>query len=367
MNLERLVREIEKRLGSLEEPARAAVLDAVREEISRERRRLDPALTIEAERERRLEAESLREVAEAINRPNRLDDTVQEILKHLSRMLALDSCLLALLEPDGLFRVVAARGLPETGHLAGLRLQNPFTDAIGGDHQPLSVVDLEGEPSFVRPPELLAVRSWAGIPLLVEGDLVGLVSLHRHRVEGFDEEDLHLARALAFTASAAVRKAQMLEQIRRYAVLMERVVEVDQAVFAGRTPPLVAKQILDGALRIGTHRGGLLALGSPGGPRVVVTAGVAAGAEGKTVPAELLTRACVRLEGAAVARVAAALGLELPELGLYVVPFATTDTYLGSLVLVDPDEESADDRLMESYALRTATAYLHSVRNERRA
>ena len=35
---------------------------------------------------------------------------------------------------------------------------------------------------------------------------------------------------------------------------------------------------------------------------------------------------------------------------------------MGTLVLLDPDGETADDRLMEAYASRAAAAYLHAVR-----
>ena len=51
----------------------------------------------------------------------------------------------------------------------------------------------------------------------MEGEVIGLLCLDRHRVEPFDEEDLHRAKAVAFSAAAAIRKAQLLEQVRRYA------------------------------------------------------------------------------------------------------------------------------------------------------
>src|SRR5262245_27540603 len=113
MNAERLIREVEKRLLGLSESARAEVLDAMREELARERRRADPAGTVEAERTRRVEAETLREVLEAINRQARLVDTIEEVLKQLARIVVYDSCSLALLEPSGEFRILAARGFDE--------------------------------------------------------------------------------------------------------------------------------------------------------------------------------------------------------------------------------------------------------------
>src|SRR5687768_15186734 len=66
MNAERLLREVERRLSGLPEDARREAVDAVREEISRERRRSGVGERVEVERERRQEAETLREILEAI-------------------------------------------------------------------------------------------------------------------------------------------------------------------------------------------------------------------------------------------------------------------------------------------------------------
>ena len=52
MNTDRLLRAVEKRLSGIPEAVRDEVMDAVREEIARERRGLEPSLTVETERER---------------------------------------------------------------------------------------------------------------------------------------------------------------------------------------------------------------------------------------------------------------------------------------------------------------------------
>jgi hypothetical protein len=56
MNVDRVLRDVEGRLQDQDPALRAAVVEALREAIARERRREDPSLTVEAERERRLEA-----------------------------------------------------------------------------------------------------------------------------------------------------------------------------------------------------------------------------------------------------------------------------------------------------------------------
>ena len=107
MNTDRLLREVEKRLAHLSDADRAEALDAVREEIGRERRREAPHATVETERERRTEAETLREILEAINRQPSLDDTIEEVLKQLTRIVVCDSCSVGLIEADGSFRITA--------------------------------------------------------------------------------------------------------------------------------------------------------------------------------------------------------------------------------------------------------------------
>jgi transcriptional regulator with GAF, ATPase, and Fis domain len=365
MNAERLIREVERRLLGLSESARAEVLDAMREEIGRERRRSesDPAGTVEAERTRRVEAETLREILEAINRQARLDDTIEEVLKQLARIVVYDSCSLALLEADGQFKIIAVRGFAEPDAVVGLTFKDALSDAILGNPTPISLADIASDDRFAKVAGTDRIRSWAGVPLLVEGEVIGLLSLDRRRVEPFDDEDLHKAKAVAFSAAAAIRKARLLEQVRRYAALMERTVAVDQAVFLNRPPADVARTILEGAANIGDYSGGVFVVAGSS-LQVAAVVGDAfggAGLVGKAAPAELDARQTRRLAAADAPAVGRALGVTLPEVALYLVPVATSDTHVGVLAFLDPNGESPDDRLMEAYASRAATAYMHAL------
>jgi hypothetical protein len=193
--------------------------------------------------------------------------------------------------------------------------------------------------------------------------VIGILCLDRHAVEPFDEEELHRAKAVAFSAAAAIRKAQLLDQVRRYAMSMEQVVNVDQAVFAGRAPEAVARVILEGALKVGNYGAGLLVLSHPDGHRVAAAIGESfAGAEGKSVPDEIAPKATTRLAPTWLVGISRALGIPTLTQGMYIVPFSTGETHMGTLALLDPNGETADDRLMEAFATRAATAFLHAVK-----
>ena len=342
-------------------------MDLLREAMARERRFLDPTFTVESERERRVNAEELRDALEAIHRPVRSDEALEEVLKQLERVVPTDFAVLAVSEPGAGLRIAGVRGAEPSVFAGALLTDDPLVRRAREEHIAVSVPDSEAEgapfPLVGAPP----LRSWMALPLLLEGELVGMLMAGRQALDTFSEEDLQRAKAVAFWTAATLRRVQQLDQLRRYATLLEQVADVDQRVFSGERPEALASAILEGACRIGSYRGGLLILQTPRGPMVAAATGeVLAAAVGRNAPADLASTNARRLPAARMLDVAESLGVELPAEQTYLVPLVTTDAYVGCLVLLDPNGESPDDRLLEAYGSRTALAYRHAtLRNVR--
>jgi hypothetical protein len=371
LNIDRLLRDVEGRLAAQEvaagwdESLRHEVMDALREAIARERRGLDPSFTVEWERERRQNAEQLRGALEAIHGSVRPDEALDEVLKQLGRVVHADFSLVAVAEPGNGLRVAAVGG-PENAGLVGAILADPRLDTASEERRAVRVRDAEAEGPLTlagAPP----LRSWVALPLLLEGDVVGMLVAGRLALDTFTDEDLLRVKAVAFWAAAALRRVQLQEQMRRYARLLEQVVEVDQRVFRGEGPGALAPAILEGACRIGGYRGGLLVLQTPRGPVVAASSGEPlAGAVGRAAPADLASAAARRLSPARMLDVAESLGMELPAEQVYLVPLATPEGWVGCLALLDPNGESPEDRLLEAYASRAATAWRHAAQHHGR-
>ncbi|MCG6927080.1 MAG: GAF domain-containing protein [Acidobacteria bacterium] len=365
MNIDRLLRDVDGRLSGRDEGLRREVADALREALARERRFLGPGLTVETERERRLQAEELRRALEAIHRPARLEEALEEVLTQLGRVVELDYAAVAAREPGEAFRILATRGAEEDQ--SGAAASDPRLEQARESRRPVVVTEaaLEG----VRPlPGSPPLRTWAALPLLLEGDVVGLLMAGRLATTPFSEEEIVRAKAVAFWAAAALRRGQLLEQVRRYAALLEQVVAVDQRVFDGANPEVVAQATLQGACRIGNYEGGLLVLQTPRGPVVAATRGEGFAAAGsRPAPPDLCATTARRLTAQRMLEVAEALGADLPAEQTYLVPLATPDAHVGCLVLPDPNGESPDDRLMEAYASRAAAAWRHAALHHARA
>ena len=366
LNIDRLLRDVEGRLSAMDgapgrdSDLRREVMDAVREAIALERRRLDPDTTVERERERRQLAEELRGALEAVHGSVRADEALDEVLKQLGRVVHADFALVAVADPGGALRVAAVRGGEARG-LVGALLADPRLDAAREERRAVRVADAEAEGALALA-GLPTLRSWTALPLLFEGDVVGLLVAGRSAQDAFTDDELLLAKAVAFWAAAALVRVRQLEQLRRYSILLEQVVEVDQKALRGEGPDALCPAILDGACRIGAYPGGVLVLQTPRGPVVAATSGDAfAGALGRPAPASLASAATCRLPAEQLLDVAEALGVEPLREQLYLVSLATDDGWVGCLALLDPNGESPEDRLLESYASRAAGAWRHAT------
>lgn len=359
MNIDRLLRDVEESLPSLEDDVREEVKEALREALAREERRRGPTQTVETERERRRTAEELRQALEAIHRPTRLEEALEEVLTQLGRVITLDYAAVAAREPGDAFRVVAARGAQDEP--SGSVVTHPRLDEVRESKRPVIVADAEAAEIQQPLPGSPVLNTWAALPLLLEGDVVGLLMAGRVEPPSFSEEEILRGKAVAFWAGAALRRGQLLEQVRRYAALLEQVVAVDQRVFDGASPDAVAQDILQGACRVGAYSGGLLVLQTPKGPVVAATFGDHfAGVASRPAPPDLAATTPRRLPPERMLEVSETLGVELPVEQTYLVPLATPESYVGCLVLPDPNGESPDDRLMEAYASRAAAAWRHA-------
>jgi hypothetical protein len=361
MNVERLLRDLESRLPGLSLTARADVLDAVREALARERRRLDPSTTVESERERRLEAQEMREAVEAIGHPAAMEEALAEALRQVQRAAAADEAVVAALEPGAGFRVLACLG-EDSPLLADAVLLDPRVPALAEARRPSSGGGSEAE--SVPDPLALArpLRAWMALPLLHEGEVAGLLLAGRRAPVSFDAEVLHRVKPIAAAAAAVLTRGQRHAQVRRYTAMLEQVVDLAQRVFRGDPPEAVGLAVLESACRVGRYRAGMLVVQGPGGPRVAAATGEGYGAAvGRLAPAELAPTTARRLGAARMLDVAEALGVVLPAEQTLLVPLVTVDAYVGCLVLLDPNGESADDRLMEAFASRAAVAWRHAV------
>jgi signal transduction histidine kinase len=116
----------------------------------------------------------------------------------------------------------------------GVRVYSPGTYPPGGfrsqiirTRQPLLVnANVAEEAARLRQPTLagtLTPKSWLGVPMLVGGEVMGILSVQNVSHENaFDESDVRRLQTFAASMSIALENARLYEQARHLAILEER-------------------------------------------------------------------------------------------------------------------------------------------------
>lgn len=185
------------------------------------------------ETERRLrELETLKTIAETLNRSVELPRALAETLPLAVSLLGLRSAWIFLYDPAAdAFEVVAGAGLPVAlardggRRLCGGDCNCQYLYRTGGLEEPVNIVQcsrLQSAPEEER--EGLVYH--ASVPLRVEGRSLGILNVAAPGRHLFSEEDLALLLAIGYQLGVAIERARLVErqrcQERELAALQER-------------------------------------------------------------------------------------------------------------------------------------------------
>jgi serine phosphatase RsbU (regulator of sigma subunit)/anti-sigma regulatory factor (Ser/Thr protein kinase) len=178
-----------------------------------------------------------------------LEGLLNELLTRVVAILGVDTSAILLLEDDDTTLAArAAKGLEEEVE-RGVRIPvgRGFAGRIAATRQPVRILNLD-EFEVVNP--LLrekGLRSMLGVPLLVEGRVIGVLHVGTLTERSFDDEDVELLQraadraALAIYSRLAERERALAEALQRS--LVPRLPVLPGVEFAGRYLPAAAARL----------------------------------------------------------------------------------------------------------------------------
>ena len=206
---------------------------------------IENAELYDAECRRRDISNILREVASTINATLNLEQVLPLILEQLSRVVNYDSATILLREGEGL-RVAAARGFKDVEAVMKLVFdtQTGYSAQVVREKRCLVLADVHSAPGWteVSLPEIAAIRSWIGAPLVVKDEAIGLLSLDCRTIGSYTEADGQIAADFAGQAATAVVNARLYAESERRAQAMH--------VLASTTQVITSTLDLDEVLRL---------------------------------------------------------------------------------------------------------------------
>jgi signal transduction histidine kinase len=194
----------------------------------------------ESEFSRRLLAETLQEAGQLVGSTLNLDEVLRRLLGQLSRAVPYDRAAV-LLENEEALEVAATAGAEEPGQGPGARTPVTADDLYSRVRQTrklVSLADVAREPAAPRPQWLPANRYWVGAPLIVQDEVIGLVSVARDRVGDYTPEEAQAVFSFANQAAVAIHNARLYDQVTRFNQALEQSVAVRTAELSARTAEL---------------------------------------------------------------------------------------------------------------------------------
>jgi PAS domain S-box-containing protein len=163
---------------------------------------------------------TLRQVARTLNATLDLRQVLPLMLEQLGRVVGYDSASVLLVQ-GGQLCVAAARGFADQA--AVLRLcfdaEQGLSARVLRERHSLVLDDVRRSPEWApaEVPEIQAIRAWIGAPLIVQDEVIGLLSVDSRRPGAYTERDGQLVAAFAEQAAVAVLNARLYAQSERRA------------------------------------------------------------------------------------------------------------------------------------------------------
>src|SRR4051812_32631980 len=147
-----------------------------------------------------------------------LDDLLNELLERVREILRVDTTAVLLVEEDGrMLAARAAKGLEEEVE-RGFRLPigRGFAGRIAATREPVVIPDLDDAP--LQPVNPLfrekRVRSLLGVPLLIEGRVIGVLHVGSLTPREFPDNDVELLRMVGDRVALSIERARLAVQDR---------------------------------------------------------------------------------------------------------------------------------------------------------
>ena len=204
---------VEERTSALRATEKELLKDiSKREKVEREKDRL-----LASESHQRAIAESLTEIALALNSHVDIDSILQEILEQIQVLIPYETANIVLFEGEQL-NIQVHRGYDAHGSKAFYEgfytedgnLPIDYHPALSGKH--MLIGDVTQHPDWIRIEESNWIRSFLSVPIIHQGKTLGMIRLDGSQVNQFSERDIQLLTPIANAAAIALENASLLIQ-----------------------------------------------------------------------------------------------------------------------------------------------------------
>jgi GAF domain-containing protein len=207
--------------------------------------------SLAAERAAHEQSAALYQVARTLNASLDREQLLSLILEQLARVVEYDSASVMLLEGEVLI-VVAHRGfraVDQQARMLNIESLRHIRDAI--EHRkPVVIPDTFNDPRWRHYPEAGYIRCWLGVPLLVQGRVIGLLNLDKEQAGFYSETQVQLAAAFSAQASIAIENSRLYSETLARVAELSQLYAAAQDIGASLEPKVVLEQLVQHLIKL---------------------------------------------------------------------------------------------------------------------
>ncbi|HEY1171478.1 MAG TPA: GAF domain-containing protein [Verrucomicrobiae bacterium] len=156
-------------------------------------------------------------------------EALERIIREAVRIMRASSGSVVLLNPHtGFLEIQAANGLPANAKSLRLRVGEGITGWVARTGKAARVGKVDEDPRYVMVRK--NVESELAVPLVVEGEIRGVLNVDSDRMDAFSSDDQSLLEELAMQAAKVIHNTWLYEQLRLKARLFETLASVGQTI-----------------------------------------------------------------------------------------------------------------------------------------
>lgn len=184
---------------------------------------LEQAMRLRGERLRCHQADNLRQAVVELTSMLDSEMVVDGILTHLEKVVPFDSASVQMRQGDQI-RIVAGRGYVAHQQLIGRSFpaaQDRLYKKIESSAQTLIIPDASQNSIFLGYGDITNVHSWMGVPLILQGKVIGCLTLDSQERSAYGSTQALAAQAFANHAALVIENARLFGEVQRLAITDE--------------------------------------------------------------------------------------------------------------------------------------------------
>ncbi|MDZ4814808.1 MAG: GAF domain-containing protein [Verrucomicrobiota bacterium] len=176
-------------------------------------------------------------------------DVLNKILSEAVKLMKARSGSFILIDPNsGLLDIEASMGLTNKAQRIKLKLGEGITGWVAAHAKPLRVADVKNEPRYIR--AIAGTRSEMAVPVVIRGNLIGVINVDSDRLDAFSAVDQELLEALAAQSARVLQNVWLVSQLRDKAAQLETLFNVGQTIVSAVSVEEVLRIVTEKACKL---------------------------------------------------------------------------------------------------------------------